>query len=124
MMRKIFVLFCLLISSIYAMQMVYPFKTAAQERQFHTLTTELRCLVCQNENLADSTAPLAKELRQQIYRMILSGKSNAQIKTYMVARYGDFILFKPPFQWNTLLLWSAPFVLLFAAAVVIVRLLK
>lgn len=104
-------------------QVVYPFANFKQQSQFNELTKALRCLVCQNEDLADSTAPLAQELRQKIYHMVLAGQSNQQIKAYMVARYGDFILFKPPLQLNTLLLWCAPAVFLLISVVVLFRLL-
>ncbi len=90
----------------------YPFSTEKQHQQFESLITELRCLVCQNENLADSNADLAKDLRQQIYQMIQEKKTDAEIKNYLVVRYGHFILFRPPLQVTTYILWFAPFILL------------
>ncbi len=88
------------------------FADSAQEDRYKALINELRCLVCQNQNLADSNADLAKDLREQTYKMITSGASDAEIVNYMVARYGDFVLYRPPFKSTTLPLWIGPFVLL------------
>ena len=85
---------------------------AAMQRRYEELTHEFRCLVCQDEDIADSDAALAADLRAEVYKQVLQGKSNEQIKQYMVSRYGDFVLFKPPFQPNTWLLWFGPAVLL------------
>jgi cytochrome c-type biogenesis protein CcmH len=76
----------------------------------------LRCLVCQNQTLADSNAPLAEDLRREVRELAQSGKSDAEIKQYLVARYGDFVLYRPPIQRNTWLLWIGPFVLLIGGA--------
>ncbi len=76
------------------------------------LTSELRCLVCQNQSLADSHADLAIDLKNQVRSQMLAGKSDAEIRDYMVARYGDFVLYDPPFKASTLLLWAGPFALL------------
>jgi len=80
------------------------FDTPEQELRFAELTTELRCTVCQNQNLADSDAPLAQDLRQEIEDMILAGRTDDQIKTFLVERYGDFVLYRPPVQGNTVAL--------------------
>jgi cytochrome c-type biogenesis protein CcmH len=85
--------------------------TEAQETQYRTLLYTLRCLVCQNESLLDSDAPLAADLRQQVRERVAKGASDAEIKKYLTDRYGDFVLYKPPLQRNTLLLWGAPFTL-------------
>jgi cytochrome c-type biogenesis protein CcmH len=95
------------------------FQSAEQEARYTRLTTELRCLVCQNQNLADSDAPLAQDLRREIWEMMQSGQSDEQIKTFLVERYGDFVLYRPPLQPNTLALWAIPGVLLFAGAVIV-----
>ena len=95
------------------------FSSQEQEKRYNDLTVELRCLVCQNQNLADSDAPLAQDLRQEIYAMMQAGQSNDQIKTFMVERYGDFVLYRPPMQGNTLALWTIPGVLLFIGAIVV-----
>lgn len=77
-------------------------------QRYHHLIDELRCLVCQNQNLADSHAQLAHDLRDIIYEMINQGKSNQEIIDYMVARYGEFVLYKPPLDKTTFLLWTGP----------------
>jgi len=95
------------------------FDSAAQEARYNDLTLELRCLVCQNQNLADSDAPLAQDLRREIYDMMMAGQTDDQIKSFMVERYGDFVLYRPPMQGNTLALWALPAVLLVFGAVVV-----
>ncbi|MEO8670481.1 MAG: cytochrome c-type biogenesis protein [Tahibacter sp.] len=90
------------------------FTDAAEEARFQKLTSELRCLVCQNQNLADSDAGLAKDLRQEVYEQLRSGKSNAEIKQYLVSRYSEFVLYDPPVKSATWLLWFGP---LLAAAI-------
>ena len=82
------------------------------------LETELRCLVCQNQTLAVSEAPLAADLRKEVRELAVAGKSDAEIKQYLVARYGDFVLYRPPLQSNTWLLWVGPFVLLAGGAAI------
>ncbi len=82
------------------------------------LESELRCLVCQNQTLADSNAPLAEDLRREVRTLATAGKSDAEIKQYLVARYGDFVLYKPPLQRNTWLLWIGPFGLLLGGGIV------
>jgi cytochrome c-type biogenesis protein CcmH len=82
------------------------------EARLHRLSTELRCLVCQNETLADSRADLANDLRREIRDMMKAGKSDREITEFLVARYGDFVLYRPPLKSTTLLLWGGPFALL------------
>jgi cytochrome c-type biogenesis protein CcmH len=81
---------------------------AQQELRYQALSLELRCLVCQNQNIADSHAPLAEDLRNQVRTQLAAGRSDEQIKQYMTDRYGDFVLYKPPFKWETMLLWLGP----------------
>ncbi len=88
------------------------FERPEDARRYQALVSELRCLVCQNQNLADSNAPLAADLRQLTYDMIREGKSDAEIIDFMVARYGDFVLYRPPFKPATAVLWGGPFLLL------------
>ena len=95
------------------------FSSQEEEKRYNELTLELRCLVCQNQNLADSDAPLAQDLRQEIYDMMQAGQSNDQIKTFMVDRYGDFVLYRPPMQGNTLALWTIPGILLLIGAIAV-----
>ncbi len=102
---------CFLMNSTYANSM-YPFESAKKEAQFFYLLKELRCLVCQNQDLADSNAELAQDLRLQVYHLVQEGKSDSEIESYLTARYGDFILFKPPVKNLTLLLWGGPLLFL------------
>ncbi|MFZ3023075.1 cytochrome c-type biogenesis protein [Pseudomonas sp.] len=90
----------------------YEFKDEGERARFRTLTEELRCPKCQNQNIADSNAPIATDLRREIFRMLEEGKSNAQIVDFLVLRYGDFVLYKPPVNARTYLLWYGPFALL------------
>lgn len=99
-------------SSFIQANSVYPLENARQESQFNHLLKELRCLVCQNQDLAESNAGLAKDLRGQVYDMVKDGKSDSEIIAYLTNRYGDFILFKPPVKSLTALLWFGPFVFL------------
>jgi cytochrome c-type biogenesis protein CcmH len=84
---------------------------AATENRLKTLAEELRCLVCQNQTIADSNAPLAVDLRNQIRGQIGAGRSDDQIRSYMVERYGDFVLYRPPFKATTAVLWLGPLLL-------------
>lgn len=86
----------------------------AAERRLMTLAAELRCLQCQNQTLADSEAPLAVDLRQQMRELIAQGRSDEQIKDYLAARYGDFVFYRPPLKGKTLVLWFGPGVILVA----------
>lgn len=90
----------------------------ADKARYDKLAHELRCLVCQNQTLADSNAELAADLRHQVETMIQAGRSNDEIKAYLVQRYGDFVLYRPPVQRNTWLLWLGPFALLLVGAFV------
>ena len=88
----------------------YPFDNAQQEQDYKVLINELRCLVCQNQNLADSNAELAQDLRKQIHTMLVEkNQSKEQVVDFMVNRYGDFVLYKPPVKSQTYLLWAGPF---------------
>jgi cytochrome c-type biogenesis protein CcmH len=98
-----------------------PFKDHAQEVRFQELTRQLRCLVCQNENLADSNADLARDLRHEVFGLMQQGKSDGEIKQYLVDRYSDFVLYDPPVKPSTWFLWFGPgLFLLIGAAVVLV----
>ena len=103
---------------------LYPLPSDGQHVQFNRLSHQLRCLVCQNEDLADSGAALAKDLRLQLYHKVLQHKTDAQIKHYMVARYGDFVLFDPPVVKRTYLLWYGPWALLLLAGIIFVCVLR
>lgn len=94
------------------------------DAKLQTLYQQLRCLVCQNQSLAESNAPLAEDLRNEIRKLAATGKTQTQIVEYLVARYGDFVLYNPPVKANTLLLWIGPFVLLLVAVLVGVWVLR
>lgn len=91
---------------------IYDFESEAQQKNFVKLTQELRCVVCQGQSLAESNAPLAQDIKNIIYNMILHKNSQEEIKTYIVERYGDSVLYKPPLNKQTLILWLFPFFML------------
>lgn len=91
----------------------------AVEKRMLAISEEMRCLVCQNESIAASQADLAGDLRQEIRQLIKQGKTDAQIRDYMVARYGDFVLYRPRVNPRTYLLWAGPFVLMVAGVIVL-----
>lgn len=99
-------------SSSLAVIEAVEFETTLEEDRYKNMIDELRCLVCQNQNLAGSDAPLAKDLREITERMIKQGASDAEIKDFMRARFGDFVLYEPPFNSSTAFLWLGPFALL------------
>ncbi len=120
-MRLTWLVLCSLVYALNALAAVevHQFQNPADEQRYRHLTEELRCLVCQNQNLAESDADLAKDLREEIYEKIESGQSNRQIIDFMVARYGDFVLYKPPFKPITAFLWLGPFLILGIGVVVL-----
>jgi cytochrome c-type biogenesis protein CcmH len=97
-----------------------PFKDDAEAARFQRLVTELRCTVCQNQNLADSNAELAKDLRLRVFEMMQQGRSDAEIKQFLVERYGDFVLYRPPVKPSTWLLWFGPGVVVLIGAAMVV----
>ncbi|MBT7966210.1 MAG: cytochrome c-type biogenesis protein CcmH [Proteobacteria bacterium] len=96
----------------------YQFSDTEDEIRYQKMIAELRCLVCQNQNLADSNAELAQDLRAKTFEMVNAGASNNEIAEFMVARYGDFVLYRPPLKGQTLLLWIGPFGILLIALIV------
>lgn len=100
-----------------ATKMDAPTPDTALDLRIKKLETELRCLVCQNQTLADSGADLADDLRREVRDLAKSGKSDDEIKAYLVARYGDFVLYDPPIKNTTLVLWGGPFALLFGGGI-------
>jgi cytochrome c-type biogenesis protein CcmH len=107
----------LLIPSLAAAEEARPLADNPQvEARLKTLAVELRCLVCQNQTLADSHAPLAEDLRREVREMIAKGMSDKEIIDFLVQRYGDFVLYRPPWKASTSLLWLGPFLLLIAGA--------
>jgi cytochrome c-type biogenesis protein CcmH len=99
----------------------FKFADDAAEQHFKDLISELRCLVCQNQSLADSDAELAHDLRAEVYEMVQDGKSDQEIIDFLVARYGDFVLYNPPLKPSTYLLWFGPFALMLLAGVLLLR---
>ncbi|EGV52173.1 cytochrome c-type biogenesis protein [Candidatus Endoriftia persephonae] len=99
----------------------FTFDDPQQTQAFRELTEKLRCLVCQNESIAGSNAELAQDLRQEIYEMMQQGQSKEQILSFMVARYGDFVLYDPPVKPSTYPLWFGPLILLLIGAVLLAR---
>lgn len=99
---------------------VLEFKTPEDQQRYRVLTEELRCPKCQNQNLEDSNAGIAVDLRNQIYSMVNDGQSNEQIIEYMVARYGEFVLYRPVHDQSTAILWYGPFALLFIGALIFI----
>ncbi len=102
----------------------HKFENQQQERLYLDLVAELRCVKCQNQNLAESNAELARDMREKTYEMITQGKSRSDVINYMTARYGDFVLYKPPFKSKTLLLWIGPPVLLFFSLFLLMKLIR
>ena len=96
----------------------YEFSDPKDESRYQDKIAQLRCMVCQNQNLADSNAELARDLRAKTYEMINAGASDEDIADFMIARYGDFVLYKPPLRLRTTLLWGGPFALLLIALIV------
>lgn len=103
-----------------------PFKFAsdAERERYKELTEQLRCLVCQNQTLADSDAPLAHDLRREVYGMMQQGKDNKQITDFLVARYSDFVLYRPPLKGVTYLLWFGPFLFLVLGLFVLIYVIR
>lgn len=101
-----------------------PFANAAEEERFRALTAELRCVLCQNQSLADSNAGIAKDLRDVIFKLMRDGKSDAEIKTFLVERYSDFVLYRPPMRRDTAVLWLAPFAIVLIGAITIVVIVR
>jgi cytochrome c-type biogenesis protein CcmH len=100
------------------------FTDAAEAQRFHTLVVELRCVMCQNQSLADSNAQIAVDLRREVLDLMRQGKSNAEIKAFLVARYGEFVLYRPQVKSRTWLLWFGPALVLLAGAVAVVRIVR
>jgi cytochrome c-type biogenesis protein CcmH/NrfF len=111
-MKAAIAILLLMLSTLGAAREAPPAGDPGLEKRVVRLTSELRCLVCQNQSLADSHADLAIDLKNQVRSQMQAGKSDAEIRDYMVARYGDFVLYDPPFKASTLLLWAGPFALL------------
>ncbi len=101
-----------------------PFKDRAEELRFQHLTRQLRCLVCQNESLADSSADLAKDLRREVFDQMQQGKDDDAIRQYLTDRYSDFVLYDPPLRGATVLLWFGPLLVLLIGAAAVTRIVR
>ena len=126
-MKQIRWIFCgLLLVSLVAHSDIeaHLFNSAEEETIYLELVKELRCLVCQNQNLEASNSGLAKDLRQQVLQMVLAGQTKQQISQYMTQRYGDFVLYQPPFKATTWVLWLSPLIILMIAAWVLLITIK
>ena len=110
---KIILLISLLVAALFsfASDKIYSFENSNQQIIFENLLEELRCLVCQNQSLADSASGLATDLRDEVYQMVIQDNSQQTIKTFLVERYGNFVLYDPPLNPSTSILWFAPFIL-------------
>ncbi len=104
-------------SNTWAVIETYDFSSPDLERRYHVLSQELRCPKCQNQNIADSNAPIARDLRVVLYEQLEAGASDDEILAFMVARYGEFVRYRPGMDRNTVLLWAAPGLLLALGAV-------
>ena len=123
--RFIFVSFLLFLTVAQAVKIEFhDFKTPEQEQLYLQLIAELRCVKCQNQNLAESNAELAKDMRDKTYELIVKGGSRADVVKYMTDRYGDFVLYKPPFKKNTWLLWIGPPLFLLLSLFFLFKLIK
>lgn len=109
------ILILLSVQQLHAAEVMLEFDSPEQETRFEELLEELRCMVCQNQTLADSNARLARDLRDRTYNMVRSGKSNNEIIEHMVERFGDFVLYRPPLKKTTVLLWFGPVIFLIIA---------
>ncbi|MTW20065.1 cytochrome c-type biogenesis protein [Allochromatium palmeri] len=102
----------------------FTFEDPASTQEFRDLTSKLRCLVCQNESLAGSQAGVAQDLRKEVYRLMQEGKSREEVIDFLVARYGDFVLYEPPLKPSTLVLWFGPFLFVGFGAYLLARTLQ
>lgn len=118
------VVICLLFAGIAAAVDPMPFRDAAEEARFRALAAELRCVMCQNQSLADSSAPIAKDLRREVFDLMREGRSDAEIKAFLVERYTDFVLYKPPLNARTWWLWFTPLLILLAGATTVMVIVR
>ncbi len=118
-MKYLAVFILLLTAHVHAVDAPPEFDNVQQQQRYQSLLEEIRCLVCQNQSLADSPAHLAQDLRNEIYKRIQQGESDRDIINFLVARYGDFVHYRPPLRNATLLLWFGPFLLLLIGLVAV-----
>lgn len=125
-MKGLFIVLVLLFSfsASYAAVEIKKFDNEQQEQRYKYIIDELRCLVCQNQNIADSNAGLAQDLRKQVHKMIMAGEDDETIFDFMVTRYGDFVLYRPPFKASTFFLWIGPFIIFALGLFVLIRFIR
>jgi cytochrome c-type biogenesis protein CcmH len=125
-MKGLLIILSLLISlsTVNASVDIKQFANEQQEKRYKHIIQELRCLVCQNQNIAGSNAGLAQDLRKKVHQMILAGNDDEAIYEFMVSRYGDFVLYRPPFNLSTLLLWLGPFIIFAIGLFVLMRFIR
>jgi len=111
-------------STLYSADVVFDFENEIQEQRYSDLIDELRCLVCQNQSLADSNAELAQDLRNEVYEKIIGGESDDTIIKFLVERYGDFVLYRPPLQQKTWILWFGPVLAMVLALFAVSRIIS
>lgn len=119
----------MLFASLAAAQPAKPeaplaFTSSAEEKRFHVLVSELRCVMCQNQSLADSNAQIARDLRREVLELMRQGKSDAEIRDFLVARYGEFVLYRPQVESKTWLLWFGPAVVLVFGGVIVAGIVR
>lgn len=124
----------LMLLALYLPQSAFPqvqgdiappeFRDTFEEARFRALTHELRCVMCQNQSLADSNAEIARDLRNEVLQLLRQGKTDAEIRDFMVARYGEFVLYKPRLETHTALLWFGPLLLVLAGGVAVFLLIR
>jgi len=126
MMKRIVVMlaFCALTISAFAIDTEQAFEDPVLQARYEDLVDEVRCVTCQNQNIKDSNAFIAADLRREIRRMIGEGKNNDEIKDFLVTRYGDFVLYRPRFEGKTLALWIAPFLFVLFGGIALVRVVR
>ena len=98
---------------------VYPFEDETKEILFYSLINELRCPKCQSSNLSGSNSPISNDLKREVYELVLEGNSSEKVKSYLVQRYGNFIVYNPPVEPATYVLWYGPFILIIIASLII-----
>lgn len=111
-------------STLHASVEIKKFENEKQEQRYKYIIDELRCLVCQNQNISGSNAGLAQDLRKQVHKMILAGEDDEAIFDFMVTRYGDFVLYRPPFKASTFFLWVGPFLIFVLGLFVLIRFIR
>ncbi|WP_296933045.1 cytochrome c-type biogenesis protein [uncultured Marinobacter sp.] len=121
MVRVVCLMLALIFSGVAAAEVadVYDFSDRAQEQRYQNLIAELRCPKCQNQNIADSNAPISKDMREAVYRMMKDGASNEEIVESLVGRFGEFVRYKPEFDSRTFLLWATPAIAVFGGVLVV-----